>query len=158
MPMRGHFNVTGANIVSAWQTGFPFAVDFSLGFPRYNPGETSLVEILIRQESDAVLAVATDPVAGLPKDAVEHLVKNPLIVIDPQLNATTLMADIVFPCAVVGIEMEGTAYRMDRVPLPLKKVVQPPNGILSDEEILRKILEETNRIKSQISSTQLHFP
>ena len=152
MPMRGHFNVTGANIVSVWQTGFPFAVDLSLGFPRYNPGESSLVEILSRKESDAVLAVASDPVAGLPKLAVEHLVKNPLIVIDPHLNATTLMADIVFPCAVVGIEMEGTAYRMDRVPLPLKKVVQPPSGILSDEEILRKILEETNRIKSQISS------
>lgn len=150
MPMRGHFNVTGANIVSVWQTGFPFAVDFSLGYPRYNPGESSLVEILMRQESDAVLAVASDPVAGLPKTAVEHLVKNPLIVIDPHLNATSLMADVVFPCAMVGIEMEGTAYRMDRVPLPLKKVVQPPNGILSDEEILRKILEETKRIKSQI--------
>jgi formylmethanofuran dehydrogenase subunit B len=148
MPMRGHFNVTGANIVSTWQTGFPFAVDFSLGFPRYNPGESSLMEILMRQESDAVLAVASDPVAGLPKTAVEHLMKNPLIVIDPHLNATSLMADVVFPCASVGIEMEGTAYRMDRVPLPLKKVVQPPNGILSDEEILRKILEETNRIKS----------
>ena len=152
MPMRGHFNVTGANIVSAWQTGFPFAVDFSLGFPWYNPGESSLAEILMRQESDAVLAVASDPVAGLPKNAVEHLVKNPLIVIDPHLNATSLMADVVFPCAIVGIEMEGTAYRMDNVPLPLKKVVQPPSGILGDEEILRKILEETNRIQSQISS------
>jgi formylmethanofuran dehydrogenase subunit B len=150
MPMRGHFNVTGANIVSAWQTGFPFAVDFSLGYPRYNPGETSLVEILLRQESDAFLVVASDPVAGLPKIAVEHLVKNPLIVIDPHLNATSLMADVVFPCAIVGIEKEGTAYRMDRVPLPLKKVVQPPNGILSDEEILKRILEETNRIKTQI--------
>ena len=152
MPMRGHFNVTGANIVSAWQTGFPFAVDFSLGYPRYNPGESSLVEVLMRQESDAVLAVASDPAAGLPKNAVEQLVKNPLIVIDPHLNATSLMADVVFPCAIVGIEMEGTAYRMDRVPLPLKKVVQPPNGILSDEEILRKILEETSKMKSQISS------
>ena len=149
MPMRGHFNVTGANIVSVWQTGFPFAVDFSLGYPRYNPGESSLAEILLRRESDAFLVVASDPVAGLPKMAVEHLVKNPLIVIDPHLNATSLMADVVFPCAIVGIEMEGTAYRMDSVPLPLKKVVQPPNGILSDEEILRKILEATNRIKSQ---------
>jgi formylmethanofuran dehydrogenase subunit B len=150
MPMRGHFNVTGANIVSAWQTGFPFAVDFSLAYPRYNPGESSLVEILLRQESDAVLVVSSDPVAGLPKIAVEHLVKNPLIVVDPHLNATSLMADVVFPSAIVGIEMEGTAYRMDGVPLPLKKVVRPPKGILSDEEILRKILEETTKIKSQI--------
>ena len=149
MPMRGHFNVTGSNIVLTWQTGFPFGVDFSLGYPRYNPGETSIVEILLRHESDAVLAVASDPVAGLPKGAVEHLVKNPLIVIDPHLNATSLMADVVFPSAIVGIEMEGTAYRMDRVPLPLKKVVQAPKGILGDEEILKKILEEVKKIKSR---------
>jgi formylmethanofuran dehydrogenase subunit B len=149
MPMRGHFNVCGANIVLTWQTGYPFGVDFSLGYPRYNPGETSIVEILMRHESDAVLAVASDPVAGFPKDAVEHLVKNPLIVIDPHLNATSMMADVVFPSAIVGIEMEGTAYRMDRVPLPLKKVVQPPDGILSDEEILNKILEEVKIIMSQ---------
>jgi formylmethanofuran dehydrogenase subunit B len=154
MPMRGHFNVTGANIVSVWQTGFPFAVDFSLGYPRYNPGESSFVDILMRQESDAVLVVASDPVAGLPKIAVEHLVRNPLIIIDPHLNATSLMADVVFPSAIVGIEMEGTAYRMDRVPLPLKKVVQPPNGILSDEEILSKILEVTKNLRFATASHQ----
>ena len=38
MPMRGHFNVTGVNIVFTWQTGYPYAVDFSHGYPRYNPG------------------------------------------------------------------------------------------------------------------------
>jgi formylmethanofuran dehydrogenase subunit B len=149
MPMKGHFNVTGADIVLAWQTGFPFAVDFSLGYPRYNPGETSAVEILLRHESDAFLAVASDPVAGFPKVAVEHLVRNPIIVIDPHLNATSLMANVVFPSAIVGIEIEGTAYRMDSVPLPLKKVVQPPNGILGDEEILSKIFEEVKMIKTQ---------
>ena len=149
MPMRGHFNVTGANMVLTWQTGFPFGVDFSLGYPRYNPGETSVVEILTRHESDAVLAVASDPVAGFPKVAVEHLVKNPLIVIDPHLNATSLMADVVFPAAVAGIEMDGTAYRMDRVPLPLKKVVKAPSGVLGDEEILNRILAEVKKIKSQ---------
>jgi formylmethanofuran dehydrogenase subunit B len=148
MPMRGHFNVCGANIVLTWQTGFPFGVDFSLGYPRYNPGETSVVEILMRHESDAFLAVASDPVAGFPKDAVEHLVKNPLIVIDPHLNATSMMADVVFPSAIVGIETAGTAYRMDRVPLPLKKVVEPLKGILSDEEILNRLLEEVKKIKS----------
>jgi formylmethanofuran dehydrogenase subunit B len=52
--------------------------------------------------------------------------------------------------SIAGIEVEGTAYRMDHVPLPLKKAVQPPNGILGDEEILSKILEETYRIKSRV--------
>jgi formylmethanofuran dehydrogenase subunit B len=149
MPMRGHFNVTGADIVFSWQSGYPYAVDFSLGYPRYNPGETSVTDVLLRRESDAALVIASDPVSNFPRKAVEHLVKNPLIVIDPHMNATSLMGDIVFPSAFVGIEVGGTAYRMDHVPLPLKKVVEPPAGILTDEEILRRILEETRIIKSQ---------
>lgn len=147
MPMRGHFNVTGANTVSTWQTGYPYAVDFSLGYPRYNPGETSVVDVLLRQESDSALVVASDPVANFPRKVVEHLIKHPLIVIDPHMNATSQMGDVVFPSAFVGIEAEGTAYRMDHVPLPLKKIVDPPPGILPDEEILRKILSEVRKIK-----------
>ncbi len=149
MPMRGHFNVTGANTVFTWQTGYPFAVDFSMGYPRYNPGETSVIDILLRKESDAALIVASDPVASFPKTVVEQLVENPLIVIDPHMNATAHMADIVFPSAFVGIETSGTAYRMDHVPLPLKKVVDPPNGILPDEEILRRILSKVKKIKEK---------
>ena len=149
MPMRGHFNVTGANTVFTWQTGYPYAVDFSLGYPRYNPGETSVVDILLRKESDAALIVASDPVANFPRMAVEHLVKNPLIVIDPHMNATAQMADVVFPSAFVGIEASGTAYRMDHVPLPLKKVVEPPRGVLSDEEILGRILLEVKKTRKR---------
>jgi formylmethanofuran dehydrogenase subunit B len=147
MPMRGHFNVTGANVVYTWQTGYPYAVDFSHGYPRYNPGETSVVDVLSRGESDASLVVASDPVAHFPRAAVENLVKNPLIVIDPQPTATSLMADVVLPSTFVGIETEGTAYRMDHVPLPLKKVVEPPSGCLSDAELLQRILAKIRKIK-----------
>lgn len=147
MPMRGHFNVSGADTVFTWQTGYPYAVDFSLGYPRYNPGETSAVDVLLRKESDATLVVASDPVSNFPRAAAEHLVRNPLIVIDPRLNATSQMADVVFPSAFVGIEAEGTAYRMDHVPLPLKKIVEPPFRVLSDEEILRRILSEVRKLR-----------
>jgi len=147
MPMRGHYNVTGANIVSTWQTGYPYAVDFSRGYPRYNPGETSVVDVLSRDESDAALIVASDPVANFPREAAQNLIKNPLIVIDPETNATSLVADVALPSAISGIEAEGTAYRMDRVPLPLKKVVKPPRDCLSDEQILRRILREVRRLK-----------
>lgn len=147
MPMRGHFNVTGANTVSTWQTGYPYAVDFSQGYPHYNPGETSVTDILFRGDSDAALIIASDPVAHFPKEAVKNLVKNPLIVIDPVTSLTSLTADIVIPSAFVGIEVEGTAYRMDHVPLPLKKVVEPPIGILSDEEILDKIIQKVHMLK-----------
>jgi formylmethanofuran dehydrogenase subunit B len=147
MPMRGHFNVTGADTVFTWQTGFPYAVDFSLSYPRYNPGETTAVDVLLREESDAALVVASDPVSNFPKRAAEHLVKKPLIVIDPHMNATSQVADVVFPSAFVGVEAEGTAYRMDHVPLPLKRVVAPPKGVLPDEQILKRILSEIRRIR-----------
>ncbi len=149
MPMRGHFNVTGANVVSAWQSGYPYGVDFSLGYPRYNPGETTCMDVLLRNENDASLIIAADPGANFPKRAVQNMVKHPLIVIDPHMNATAMLADILFPAAFVGIEVEGTAYRMDHVPLPLHKVVKPPPGVLPDEEILKKILHEVRIIKKQ---------
>ena len=38
-PVRGHGNVTGADNVVSWQTGYPFGVNFSRGYPRFNPGE-----------------------------------------------------------------------------------------------------------------------
>jgi formylmethanofuran dehydrogenase subunit B len=148
LAMRGHFNVTGADTVFTWQTGYPFAVDFSLRYPRYNPGETTAVDVLMRRESDASLIVASDPVANFPRKAVEHLTKNPLIVIDPHMNATSQMADVVFPSTFVGIETEGTAYRMDHVPLPLKKIVNAPHGILSDREILTKLLTKIRKEKT----------
>jgi formylmethanofuran dehydrogenase subunit B len=98
--------------------------------------------------------VASDPVAHFPREAAQNLIKNPLIVIDPETTATSLLADVVFPCAVNGIEVEGTAYRMDRVPLPLKKVVEPPKTCVSDEEILLKILREVKRIKGKQGAQQ----
>lgn len=149
MPMRGHFNVSGADTVFTWQTGYTYAVDFSTGYPRYNPGETSIVDVLMRKESDAALVVASDPVANFPRTASEHLTRNPLIVIDPHFNATSQVADVVLPSAFVGIEAAGTAYRMDHVPLPLKEVVKPPKDLLRDEEILRKILKETKKLKKK---------
>lgn len=149
IPMRGHFNVTGANTVFTWQSGYPYAIDFSLGFPQYNPGETTVVDILLRKESDAALVIASDPVSNFPRKAAEHLVEAPLIVIDPHMNVTAMVGDVVFPSSIVGVEKAGTAYRMDHVPLPLKKVVEPPEGLLSDEEILRRILEEVRLIKSR---------
>jgi formylmethanofuran dehydrogenase subunit B len=147
MPMRGHFNVAGANAVLAWTTGYPYAVDFSMGYPRYNPGETTVVDILSRGESDAALVIGADPGSNLPTKIVQRLLKNPLIVIDPHRNVTAMMGDVVFPSAFVGIETDGTAYRMDNVPLPLKKVLDPPKGMLSDKVILERILQRVKEMK-----------
>ncbi|MEE8403352.1 MAG: formylmethanofuran dehydrogenase subunit B, partial [Candidatus Hydrothermarchaeaceae archaeon] len=142
MPMRGHYNVTGFNEVCTWQTGYPFAVDFCRGYPRYNPGETTANDMLRRGEADAALVVASDPVAHFPRKSVERISKIPLVYIGPHFNLTSELADIFIPSTFAGIETEGTAYRMDTVPLNARKVVDPPKGVLSDVEILEKILKE----------------
>jgi len=147
MPMRGHFNVTGANIVSTWQTGYSFAVDFSQGYPRYNPGDTTAIDLVCRGDCDAALVVASDPVAHWPRNAVKNLFNTKLAVIDPKQSLTSLVADTVIPSAMVGVEAEGTIYRMDGVPLILRKIVNPPEGLLKDEEILSLILRGVKELK-----------
>ncbi len=147
MPMRGHFNVTGANTVSTWQSGYPFAVDYSQGYPYYNPGETSVTDIWNRGMSDATLIIASDPVAHFPRASTQTLIEYPLIVIDPVLTPTAHLADVYIPSAFVGVETGGTAYRMDHVPLDLKKIVEPPVEIWSDEILLERIYHKVQAIK-----------
>ena len=153
-PMRGHFNVTGANVVFAWQTGYPYAIDFSQGYPQYNPGEFTTIDLLRRGDNDATLVISSDPGAHFPKAAMQNMMKHPLITINPDMNAISRLGDVVFPTQWCGIEYEGTAYRMDHVPIMLRKVVEPPQGILNDEELLKKILAEVRAIKAKNPETE----
>ena len=148
-PMRGHFNVTGANVVFAWSTGYPYALDFSQGYPQYNPGEFTTIDLLRRGDTDATLVISADPGAHFPKATVQNMMKHPLITINPDMNAISRLGDVVFPAQWCGIEYEGTAYRMDHVPIMLRKVVEPPKGILNDEELLKLILADVRAIKGK---------
>jgi len=144
-PMRGCFNVTGANMVTTWQTGYPFAVDFSRGYPRYNPGEYTAVDLLAREEVDAALIMGSDPASTFPLEAARHLSKIPVVTLERKETPTSMISKVVIPVATSGIETDGTAYRMDYVPLKLRKVVDPPQGVFSDAVVLRDIIE---RIKA----------
>jgi len=137
MPMRTHGNEAGADNVCSWTTGYPFGVNFSRGYPRYNPGEFTAVDLLVRQEADAALIVGADPAASLPPSAVEHLARIPSIVLDPRMTHTARLARVHIATAVTGISAAGTAYRMDKVPLPLRTALQSPYP--TDEEVLRRI-------------------
>jgi formylmethanofuran dehydrogenase subunit B len=147
MPMRGHFNVGGANEVSAWVTGYPYAVDLSQGYPRYNPGDTSAVDVLVRGDCDAALVVASDPVSNFPIEASRHMTKIPIITIDPHPSATTPISEVVFPSQIVGIEAGGCIVRMDGVTVMTKSLVPAPPGIHSDVEILQDILVQVKKLK-----------
>lgn len=144
-PMRGHYNVAGSNIVFSWNTGYPLAVDFSRDYPRYNPGEFSSVPLLIRDEIDVTLVCASDPVLNFPAAAVENMLKHPLISIEPHETPTSELADIVLPVKMVGVETEGTAYRMDNIPIRMRKVKEGPEGLLTDTEIMNILIDKVKQ-------------
>ena len=148
-PMRGHYNVAGANEVFAWNTGYAYSIDFSRGYPRYNPGEFSAVEVLLKDQVDASLIVASDPASNFPAASVKNMFKHPLIVIEPHITPTSAFADVVLPAAIAGIECEGTAYRMDNVPIRLRKVKEAPGECLTDKKILEKLLEKVKEKKGE---------
>ena len=143
--MRGHGNVNGSNQSLTWQTGYPFAVNLSRGYPRYNPGEFSVIDLLLRREVDAALIIATDPGEHFPRAAVEYLKTIPTIYLEPHENLTTSWANVVIPVAPAGVGATGTYYRMDNVALHVKKLVDFP--FPSDLEVLKSIKERITDVK-----------
>jgi formylmethanofuran dehydrogenase subunit B len=141
-PVRGHGNVTGADNVLSWQTGFPFGVNFSRGYPRFNPGEFTAVDLLVRGEADAMVVIASDPASNFAQEAIETMRRIPVIVLDPKFTHTAELARVAFTTATYGINTPGTVYRMDDVPITLRPAFDSPYP--SDEDILTAI---KNRLK-----------
>jgi formylmethanofuran dehydrogenase subunit B len=137
MPMRGHGNVTGSDMVMRWTTGYPFGVNLSRGYPRFNPGEYSTVDLLVRGDVDAVLIAGADPGATMPQPAIDHMARVPTIVLDPKVTHTSKIARVHITTAVTGVSAPGTVYRMDEIPLPLRPALKSPYP--TDEEVLRRI-------------------
>jgi len=149
VPMRGRFNVNGFNIFMSFEMGFPYGVDFSRGYPRYMDGETNAIDLLIREEADVFMVMAADPKTYFPKEATRHLVNIPVILVDIREGPSTELADILLPGSFVGIEAEGTSYRMDGVPIFIKKVIDKPETCRDDEWIVKEILERVQKIKGE---------
>jgi formylmethanofuran dehydrogenase subunit B len=137
MPMRGHGNVTGADVIMRWQTGYPFGITFNRGYPRYNPGEFSTVDVLVRGDTDCAFIIGADPGATMPQPAIDHLARIPTIVLDPHVTHTSRLARVHITTAPAGISAPGTAYRMDEIPLPLRPAL--PSPYPTDEEVVRRI-------------------
>ncbi|MGH8752452.1 MAG: formylmethanofuran dehydrogenase subunit B [Burkholderiales bacterium] len=143
-PVRGHGNVTGADNVVSWQTGFPFGVNLGRGYPRFNPGEFTSADLLGRGEADAALIIAADPAANFPQGAIEHLRRIPVIVLDPKTTHTSKLARVAITTATYGINVPGTVYRMDDVAISLRAAL--PSPYPSDEEVLTRIKERVREL------------
>jgi len=127
-------DVSGADAVLCWQTGFPFAVSLQRSAPRYNPGEFSISELLQRGDVDSCVIVGSESLKDVPLSAQRRLAELPTIVLDHAHQSTTCRTDVRFTTSVYGLHDRGTAYRMDEVPLALRAVV--PSDYPSDEDVL----------------------
>ncbi|MBD0282401.1 MAG: formylmethanofuran dehydrogenase subunit B [Thermoleophilaceae bacterium] len=143
LPLRHEGNARGAEDVLAWQTGYPAAVSFARGHPRARPGEFTAAELLARGETDAALIVGFDALRLLPPRAADHLRRIPTIVIDPRDTETGAGARVAFATAAAGVHRDGTAHRMDGVPVALRAPL--PSDRVGDGDVLAAIEARVTR-------------
>ena len=141
--MRRYGDVAGADSVLAWQTGYPFGVNFAAGYPRYNPGEFTGPDMLARKEIDACLLIGGDTVKDFPPEALDQLRNIPVILLDSPGYVPIVAPAIHFETAVYGVHRPGTAYRMDEVPIPLRVLLK--SELPSDAEVLNGLLSRVER-------------
>jgi formylmethanofuran dehydrogenase subunit B len=136
--MRVVGDVTGADLVLAWQTGYPFAVNLGRGYPRYNPGEFSAWSVLERGEADLCILLGSETLNRFSPAAREALTRISVITLDHPHVVSMPEPEVRFTTGVYGINEPGTAYRMDEVPLPLRAIL--PASYPSDAAVLDAIV------------------
>jgi formylmethanofuran dehydrogenase subunit B len=134
LSLRAGGNSPGAESALTWQTGFPFAVDHSRGYPRYTPEERGLTR-LSRGGFQAALIVGAPT---LPREARTALKSIGTVAIGPGASRAEFGARVAIDTGVAGIHEGGIAYRMDDVPLPLRP---PLTGERTAVEILAFLAE-----------------
>ena len=119
--LRGGGNRSGADSCLTAQTGYPMAVDFARGYPRYRPHEGAAHRV--KRGIDALLIVGS--AALMPADLASAMDTTSAVVIGPRATAFARAA-VAIDTAIAGIHESGTALRMDDVPLPLGAAIAGP--------------------------------
>ncbi len=131
--LRGDNNSAGAEVVLTRHTGYPMAVDFSSGAPRYRPYATCGADTF-----DAVLLVGVPP----PHAPFEVGSATRTVAIGPRATCTKRgRGHVAIDTATAGVHSGGTAVRLDDVHLPLTQLVHGPPDAATVCRQLRTCLE-----------------
>jgi len=126
--LRGGGNRSGGDAVMTWQTGYPAAVDFSRGHPRYQPHDGTAASRFARGDVDALLVVGA--AAQIPPALLAPMSRVPRVLIGPAVSDSALEAGqppaMLIDTGIAGIHDGGTVMRMDDVPLPLRPSLAGP--------------------------------
>jgi len=139
MLLGGHFNMAGFDHVALSVCGDSGHLEFKDN--QQIKTKESLVSKIENNNFDCSIIVGTDPISHLPHSLSSKMAKKPLILIDNHITATSHIAEVVLPTSITGIESGGLAYRLDQVPIELSKIINPPNNLPSDEELLNQLYE-----------------
>lgn len=137
--LRAGGNRSGAEAVATWQTGFPFAIDFAAGVPRYRPSDGAAVA-LARGGVDAALVLGAP--ASVPEPVTAGLVRVPCVAIGPRASSATFRPTVIIDSGLPGVHEAGMAFRMDDVPLPLRALIPMPRTAV---EVVRSIARLVGR-------------
>ena len=135
--LGGATNGVGAEQVLTWRTGYPRCVDFSQGFPRFNPSDFAAARLLERSEVDAAIVVCDDAETHFSKAAQARLQQIPTVSIDSKETSAWSRAAVAIRVAVPGVESGGTMFRLDGVPLALRPTLTSNYPV--DFEVLRML-------------------
>jgi formylmethanofuran dehydrogenase subunit B len=102
------------------------------------------VDLLAGGDADAAMIIASDPASNFPQAAIEHLKRIPVISLDPKLTHTGQISRVAFTTATYGINVPGTVYRMDDVPITLRPAFESPYP--SDEQVLSAIRDRVREL------------
>ena len=123
--LRAGGNRSGADAVLTSQTGYPAAVDFSRGAPRYRPFDGTASHLAARREVDAILVAGR--LQDIPGRVAALLSSVPAVLIGPAASAAPLgPRSVAIDTGLAGVHEAGTALRLDDVPLPVRAVAPGP--------------------------------
>jgi formylmethanofuran dehydrogenase subunit B len=139
--LRAGGNRSGADACLTSQTGYPTAVDFARGYPRYRPFDGTAGARLARGEVDAVLIIGSADL--IPTGLASAMARVSHAAIGPRASASVFASGVALvDTAVAGIHEAGTALRMDDVPLPVRKCLAGP---AEATVVVRALRERINR-------------
>jgi len=137
--LRDQCNAAGFNQVASYMYGYPFGLDFTRGYPRYNPGEFTTVDLLREKDVDAAFVMCTDILNQIPAECAAYLAKIPLIYLDIASCPTAVASDVVLPGVIDAMECEGTFYRLDDVAVHFEPFMDSPFEFTkSNEDTLKQ--------------------
>lgn len=146
--LKSYCNTGGFSQIASALYGYPFGLDFARGYPRYNPGEFTTVDLLRERDVDAALLISSDLDVHLPAACLEYLAEIPVISIEAFLSPMTLLSDVVLPGVIDAVECEGTLYRFDDVSLYSKRITCSPFEFTeSNEHTLCQLFEKLKCIR-----------